>query len=450
MPDLVYATDAFDRDRGNLPKLPVVNLFAEEAPTESAVVLQSRPGLESAGITMGSGPVKTLFKIDGVLDGSLFGISGSELYKSGTLLGSVTGDGVAKLAGFENLLFASAGSTLYAYDGTTLSTVATPSSFNVLSLCIGTSRLIVIDSGTGQFFWSDVLSDNIDTLSFATAENSPDKLKECLFIGDTLFLFGSETVEWWPASSADPNLPYQPLVGKTFQVGIRDTGCATEFATTFAWITNHNQVCVGDPQNVVSKASLDEKLSQSETASLWTFFLDGTEFLACTLDDSTWVFNKRSSTWTTFESYGHDNWIPRCFVSGYFGSGTDGSICQWSDTYDDFGEILERRFRAGLPITVGTVPLFQVTLKTNPGYTPYLVDPYDDPVVELRTSKDGGQTWSAYNSKALGKQGAYNKIVRWLSLGYFGSPGMLLEVRVTDPVPFRVSGLSANESYASI
>jgi hypothetical protein len=447
---LQYATSTYDRDRGNFPELPVVNLFVEKTPIEESPALLSRPGLEATGTSMGAGPVKTLFQIDGVLDGSLFGISAGALYKSGVSIGAIAGTGPAVLAGFENLLFATQGTTLYKYNGASLTTVATPGSFDVLSLCIGTSRLIVIDKGTGKFFWSDVLTSTIDALSFATAENSPDKLKECLFIGDTLYLFGTETVEFWPANTSNPDLPYQPLVGRTYSVGIRDTGCATKFATSFAWITNHNQICVNDPQTVISDPGLDEKLAASSTAFLWTFYLDGTEYLAVTLDTKTYVFNKSTSTWSTFESYGRTNWIPRCYANGVFGSSVDGQLIQWSDTYSDFGDILERRFRAGLPITSGTTPLHQVILKTNTGQTTYLSGDYADPTVELRVSKDGGFEWKTWKQKSLGELGHYKKRVMWAALGLFGNPGILVEIRVTDPVPFRVSDLVANESYAGL
>jgi hypothetical protein len=449
MPKFQYGINTYDRDRGNMPKLPVINMTAEDSPIEDSPVLQSRPGLSNTGITLGAGPVKALFQIDGVLSGEMYAVSAGNLYEGSTSVGTVDGTGPSKIAGFENRVFVTSGASVYQWDGASFSAIVTPGGFNVTSLCVGTSRLIIIDDGTGKFFWSDVLNPNVDTLSFATAENSPDKLKECLFIGDTLYLFGTETVEFWPASSADPNLPYQPLVGRTYQVGIRDTGCATEFATSFAWITNHNQICVGDPQNVVSSPSLDEKLAKSTTASLWNFFLDGVECLACTLDDSTWVFSKRSSAWSLFQSYEQTNWIPRCYANSVFGSGIDGRLVQWSDTYDDFGDLLERRFRAGLSITDGTVPLYLVTLKTNPGQTPYLTGTYSDPTVELAYSKDGGETFSDYKSVSLGSTGKYRKQVRWTSLGYFGSPGILLDIRVTDPVPFRVSDLQANEDYSN-
>lgn len=450
MPKLKYATSASDRDRGNLPELAVVNFFVEQYPSEENFVLQSRPGLENSGTSMGLGPVKRLYQIDGVLDGSMFGVSANAFYKGATSLGAMDGTGPAAIAGFENRIFATQGASLYQYDGTTFATLATPGGFQVASLCVGTSRLIVINKDTGRIYWSDVLSNVVDALSFATAENSPDKLKECLFIGDTLHLFGTETVEFWPASAVNPDLPYAPLVGRTYQIGIRDTGCATTFASSFAWITNHNQVCVGNPDTVVSTPSVDEKIAASASASLWTFYLDGLEFLAVTLDTQTWVFCKASSQWSTFESDGQTNWIPRCYAEGKFGSGIDGRLVQFASNHEDFGGIMNRKLGAGIPITDGTTPLHQLTVKTATGRTPYTTGSYIEPNIEMRTSNDGGESWSAWRPKSMGTQGQYRRTIRWSSLGFFGNPGILVEFRVANPAPLRISDITANESYATV
>lgn len=449
MPKLQFGTSNIDRDRGNLPELPVINMFVEQYPTEDNVVLQSRPGLANTGTSMGVGPVKRLFQIDGVLSGAMYGVSDNKLYEGSTNRGTINGTGVAYIAGFENRLFVTQGQSVYHWDGATLAAIATPGSVDISALCVGTSRLIVVSKDTGRFYWSNVLSETIDALSFATAENSPDKVKDCLFIADTLLLFGTETVEHWPANSSNPDLPFQPLVGRTFQIGIRGTGCATTFATTFAWITNHNQICVGDPQTVISNSSLDEKLAASTTASLWTFYLDGIEFLACRLDSQTWVFNKASSQWSRFESAGA-NWIPQCYVNNVFGSSADGALIAWTATHEDFGGVMERRFRAGMSITDGTIPVYQLTLKTATGRTPYTTGSYTNPDIELRRSKDGGETWSSWRTRPMGTQNQFRRNIRWTSLGFFGNPGILVEVRVQGSVPFRVSDMTVNESYASI
>lgn len=78
---LQYGISAFERARGDLPSLPVVNMYAEEAGTEeTGVVLQSRPGIADRSANMGStGPVQALFKGDGVLDSALYGVSNATL-----------------------------------------------------------------------------------------------------------------------------------------------------------------------------------------------------------------------------------------------------------------------------------------------------------------------------------------------------------------------------------
>lgn len=449
MPELIYGVSNYDRSRGNFASFPVINMFAEQVPTEAKVALQSRPGINDSGTTMGAGPIHALFKNDGVLTGALYGISGTSLYSDGTLLGAIDGTGPAKLDGYENYLFATKGQGLWGYDGVSVVAVGTPDGFEVLDLCVGASRLIVIREDTGQFYWSDALTSDIDALSFATAENSPDKLKACLYVGDILLLFGSETVEMWPVTT-DGTSPFAPLIGRVFPVGIKDTGCATKFRTTFAWVTNTNQVCVGNPEDIISGPDLETKIGESADVALWTFFLEGVEYLALRLDDETHIFSSRSKTWSEFQSYGEDNWVPKCYASGYFGSSLNGSLIQWTEDHSDFEDVLERRFRAGQIIDSGSIPLNNISIRTNPGRTPFLSGDYEDPTVEMRTSKDLGNTWSTWMSRSLGEQGQLRSRVQWRSLGLFSQPGLLVEFRVVDPVPFRVANVVANEPYGAV
>jgi len=446
---LKFGTSALERSRGDIPALPVVNMFVEAAPTEeTGIALQSRPGLSDRSANMGAGPVKALFQADGVLSGALFGVSDGKLYAATTNKGSVTGSGPWSIAGYEDRIFLAGGGSLYQYNGS-LSTVAFPDSANVTKVVVGASRAICIRADTDKFYWSDVLSSTIDALSFATAESQPDKLRDMLFMDDILILFGAETVEFWP-NTGDANLPFQPLEGRVFERGIRATGCATEFGTTFAWITNANQVCVSDPENVISRPDMDAKLEASTSASLWTFRLEGSEFLAVRLDDETWVYSARSGMWSQFASYGQANWIPQCYADGVFGSSLDGKTLAWASTHVDMGGVLERRFRAGVPINSGGVTVNNILLRSNVGQTPYLTGDYTDPVVEMRLSRNAGKTWGNWKPRTLGAQGDYRQRVQWAGCGMAGYPALFAEFRVTAPVDWRISDVLVNEPFGGV
>jgi hypothetical protein len=94
-----------------------------------------------------------------------------------------------------------------------------------------------------------------------------------------------------------------------------------------------------------------------------------------------------------------------------------------------------------------------LTLRVNEGYTPVYSAgkpiEFQNPMVQMRTSNDGGNNWSAWQQRSLGANGSYRKPPTWRALGMFGFPGFMVEIQVTDRVPFRVSGAKINEPYGS-
>lgn len=449
MVDLVYGISNEERRRGDFPGLPVINLFAENVPTEPGTALQARPGLEETGVTLGNGPVRGVYIADGVLNNGLFAVSDHNVYSDDTLIGGINGSGPVSFAGYEDYVFINSGEEIAAYDGTDYSLIAFPDDADVIKIVVGASRLIAIRRDTGKFYWSDPLGITIDALDFATAENSPDTLRDILYIGDKAILFGAETVEFWPATT-DSDLPFSPLPGATFPVGIKGTGMAATFNRSFAWVTNYNEICMGVPENIISEPELQTRIAASSEVSLFVFYVDDNEYLCVRLDGESWAYGARSQVWTKLESYGEDNWIPSCYDSGYFGSSVDGRLLRWGEESDDFGLPVTKLFRAWLPLTGDTLNLSNIIMRTNPGTTSYLTGQYANPIVELRTSSDGGHTWKPWKARSLGRQGQYRIKVFWSSLGLFGYPGLLVEIRVTDPIAFRMSGLAANEKFGGI
>lgn len=445
MAKLSFGLSSYSRVRGSMVELPVINMFAESAATEEGLTLQSRPGLEWPGTFLGAGPVAALFQKDGVLGGSLFGVSEGQLYRDGAWLGAIDGDGPFFLDGYEDFLFVAGGGSLWGYDGATLAEVTFPDGANVTKVLVGASRAICLRADTETYYWSDPLSDTIDGLSFSSAESQPDRLLDALFIDDTAILFGADTVEYHPNTN-DSDLPFQPLEGRVMEVGIRNTGACCSFGPSFAWVTNNHSVCIQDESNVLSNEGLEARIKASSVCRLWTFFLDATEMLALTIDGETQVWSPRSQMWSEFQTAGQANWDPQCFAGDMFGSSINGNLLRFSDDWVDFGGLLERRFRAGLVMNAGTVTLDNLLLRANPGNTSYLSGDYAEPVVEVRSSRNGGKTWGNWRRASLGAQGDYRRTVQWTALGMFGAPGILVEFRITDPVDFRVSDVRANEA----
>ncbi len=446
----IYGISEFERRRGNFPELSLVNLLAEDIPTEPGVALQSRPGHVYADITMGVGPVRELYQVDGVLNNGLFGVSGTNLYESSNDLGQIDGDGNVSFAGYEDIVFVNAGNRIWSYSGGPVSFLTFPDDAPVSKIAVGASRLIALRTDTGKFYWSNLLGTDIDPLNFATAENSPDKLVDLLYIGDRLILLGSETIEFWPASG-DPDLPYTPLPGATWQVGCKAVGLAQHFNRGFAWITNYNEVCVNDPENMISSPQIQIDIANSEKVEMFTFYVDDNEYLCIRLDNKSWVYGARTQVWSTFESYNKPNWVCQSFENGFFGSDQDGRLIKFSlEDYVDLGGPIQRTFEGWISLTGQPFWLGNAQLRTNPGRTPFLTGDYENPEIELRTSRDGGATWLPWKRKKAGEQGQYRTRTVWSSMGQFGYPGCLVQIRNSDPVPFRASDLTYNEPLGGL
>lgn len=450
MTALKFGTSSYTRPLGGLPDLPVINMIAEAAPTEAGgIMLQSRYGLADRSETMSTGPIKALFRLDGVFSGDLFGVSGSHFYHGTTDLGAMTGPGPYSIAAFSDRIYVATGLNLYGWDGTTFATVGSDAAA-VGKVIIGGGRVVIIDTAFDTFYWSQPYNGTINALSFAQAESSPDRLRDMLFLDDILVLFGAKTVEFWP-NTGDDDLPFVPLESRVFERGIRATGCAATFDAKIAWVTEINQVCVNDPEGVISSPGMQADIAASTGCRLWSFDMGGTEYLALTLDNGTWVYSAASHLWSEFQSYGKANWWGQCFSDGVFGSAYDGKTLEFDEAFTELTGRLERRFRAGSQLDGGMSYIGNLSLRSNPGHTEFLSGSYVNPTVSMRFSDDGGQTWTSWNDDTtLGTQGQYGKAVGWEALGMFGQPGFLAEFRCTDPVDWRVSGVAINEGFSGL
>lgn len=443
-----------------MPQMPLVNLFSEAAITEPRqFTLQSFPPLKATATAMGNGPIKALLQAGGVLSGQLVGISGGGVYVAGASVGTIVGNGAASIAGNEIGAVLTAGADAVFYDGTDFSTVAFPDGRSVIKVFEQGGRFLFIPKGGQAWFWTAPYSDMlggggeivIGGLDFASAENEPDRLLDGLVVGDTPILGGANTIEFW-AKTGDLNAPYVPIEGRVFQKGVRATGCMALFDNSFGWVSpDHIVYVAGNVPERISDSGIEELIAASASCRVDSYFFEGHEFLKIKLtfaDGSglTIEYDAQTRQWNERRT-GVGPFDGGPVVAGpLFGSASDGAIYELAG-FAGVAEPHERSFCAGIPINGGTVQVDALALRTNPGHTDFLNGDYADPQVEFFQSYDGGQTYVEGLPASLGEAGEYRREVEWRALGSADAPGFFGKFRLTDPVPWRVSGVMVNELH---
>lgn len=430
-----YGLNAYTRTRGNLPPLELVNMFVEKSDSQG-VILQSRKALVEV-TDVGDGPVRATFQKDGVFGGDRFTLSGTQFYRGSTLLGTVDGDGPARIVSNGLEVLVNAGATVYSYNGTNF--VDAGFAGGDCTRIAFTGRYFVgLSAGTGEWFFSAVNDGRTwDALDFATAENEPDALLDVLVLDGVLVFFGTESVEFW-GFTGDADLPYSPIQQRVFEQGIYATGCAVRVDNSFYWVGADKIVYRnGDVPQAVSDDGIVEKAEGSTDLGLFVLEDERHKFVCLRGDTFTMVHDVTTGQWCEFKSYGRTNFR----ATADFGDDETGKVWAWGN-YDDEG-VMERLFMAGAALEQAT-QIDNIRLTCEVGTTPNLVGDYTDPTIEMRFSYDAGNTWEDWEAETLGAQGKYRQRVEWRALGMFDDPGALFQFRITDPVSFRLSDVQAN------
>lgn len=434
-----FGRSAYRRNRGNLPELSVVNMFAERAPTEQeGVVLQSRKGIGPL-TTVGPGPIRGVFQEDGIFGGARFVVSGGNLYRDALLVGAISGTGPVYMAGIAGEVIVAAGANIHSYRAVGLATVSFPDGAAVTAVAYAQGYFIALRKDTGRWYFSSPYDGRAwDGLDFATAESSPDRLLDIIILDGNPVLFGSGSVEFL-SSTGDPDIPFTVLQQRTFEQGIADTGCAVQLDNTFYFVGSDRILYRnGTVPDAVGDEGLVERLVNTTALRLYKMSDERHQFVMLRGDDFTMGYDVTTGETSEFQSFGRPNFR----VGPFMGDDETGTIWQWSG-WNDNGDALERRFRAGA-LLGGPMTIDRLRLTSEVGTTSFLTGNFVDPSVEMRISDDAGSTWSLWEPEGLGKQGEYRRRVEWRALGMFDEPGVLAEFRVTDPVSWRVSAVVAN------
>ena len=445
MPDIPLGRSAYERSRGNLPRLPVVNYIAEKSPTEKGgVTYQSRRGKSQESV-VGTGPVRAIYQEDGVLSGVRIVVSAGLIYADGVQIGVVNGSAPVSIAGNSTQILIASGSTLYRYDGTTYGAVSFPDGANVSRVAYLAGYFLAVRAGTQRVYFSALGQGNLwDGLDYFAAENEPDMLVDMLVANDLLVLIGTRSTEFF-IRTGQADLPFQSVQQRVFEYGAIAAGCAVTADNTHFWIGDDGIFYRAG--NVPEPVSDDGHTADILASGSWSVFLvrDERHKLICIrLDTKTLVFNITSGLWSEFSSIGRVNWRVACANGALMGDDETGHIWEFGG-YLDAGQPIERRISAGFVVDGGTVPVRNVRLRHDVGQTDFLTGEYDEPIMEARFSDDGGQTYTGWLQASMGRQGEYRTMIEWRALGAASFPGRIFEFRTTAPVSSRITGALINE-----
>lgn len=448
-----YGSGTYNRIVAGLPEVRLVNQYAEQSPV-AGIVLVARPGLV-ANMTLGAGPTRGIFSKPGCFGGDVFTVSGGTLYRGPVAVGAVPGVEAVSMDGNELELMIGNVDGLYRYNGTSVAAVATPDGSGVRSVAYMASRFLYVRSNTGKIYWSDILSGAaIDPLSFATAEAMPDPLVAVLLIGDVLWLFGQASVEFW-ANTGDPDAPFAPIQGRVYARGCIYTDTARLADNTGVWVGEDRVVYRGGatPERI-STHGIEDKIAEGPLKA-WVMPLDGHLFYILIGSTFAGAYDFSTQQWCELSSYGRASFRAHCGVAVgtdiYAGDDTTGTIWAMDGSVaSDDGAAMQRVFTAGLTHAGKTFPCTDLQVDASVGQTADLSGQGANPVIEMRFSRDGGNTWSDWAPASLGAMGKYRNRAAWRRLGLIDAPGRVFEFRVTDPVPWQLSGVRMNEINGSL
>jgi len=438
----------------------LVNCFLEAANGQPA--LYGGPGF-SLRVTLATGPLRGLYAFDTVL----IAVSGNRLYTvtqggvatdRGEVLGSTPVD--ISDNGLQVVIVAEDAEKSYYWDGTTFGEI-TDADLSPLSSVDFIDQYIVGGVKDSSTFQISDLADGVswNALDIATAETRPDKLVRVWVDNRDLLLMGTRTIEGW-YNSGDADFPFERSQ-LFFEIGLAGRDAVAAVDNSIAFLARDAQgglsirlIRGGTPVIISNPAIMAtvESWSDVSTAQAFGFSFRNHQFWALRHTDGCIVWDASAppeDAWHVRKSYGSDTWRIG-YAVGIWGvtilaDATTGKLYTLdADTHSEAGTTLER-YVVTAPLGPGAYfTLNSVELLIEPGVG-LVSGQGSDPKVWMRLSRNGGRTWGARLERRIGERGDYEKRIIWNGgFGQFRPEGGVLEMGISDPVPFVMKGATAD------
>lgn len=459
--NIPLATAAANATVAGLPDKRCHNVYLEPDPTDpkNETVLVETPG--SLQRNDFSGACRGMWQADGHAGGKILVAHGTTMATydigtdtAGTLTGSTAGTDNGDFAFTEDEGFGLFDGDLYVSDGTAIAAVTDADFATLLSDAGATAFTSVATMGQRGLFtygprfgFTAVLDlDNTTALNYYTAESSPDDLVAGRVLGELYYLFGTQTIEVW-AQTGDDADPFALQPGMTQQVGClsRSGIIKTDNAIMFVDVDrNVRRLGVGGSE-IISQPWVTRLLKQADVDEIlgFTYVDEGHIFAGWRTPYGTAVFDVMNAQWHTRGTLNTDTWrythvvkaqsrIFACDATGQFDELSRDYASESMPNTTTTGDVIQRMFSAFLPAGhFETIPAVQLIVSQGVGT---LASDALDPLIGMRISVDGGQTFTAKRNRKLGEQGVYDEATIWRMNGSALRRGVVFLFEKTDPV----------------
>lgn len=454
MPNLPLGMNAKKRRSAWTPEIQVVNMIAERSETNAYGGFDhiQRPALTPFA-TVGSGPIRGVYRLAGSFGGDFFVASALEWYRvtsagTPTLLGTLSGTDLVIQAASQTRILAAAGGIVRSYSGGAVTTVVIPDGRIIYSVAHLNGYFILTELDTARFYWIEPGQTDPDALSFATTESSPGAILKVERVGDELWFFKQEGVEVW-APTGDPDLPFQRQAGRNYERGCRARDTVCRFDNAVAWVGNDGMVYRADNSPVrISDHALEEQIRLSATGllSAFSYIVDGHEMYVLRMEQGSWAYDASTQLISQFESYGRQQWRVQVgdfdTESPVVGDDTTNQLYRLDPTVaNDNGQPMTRIISGGVGVVGAPQRWDNLTIYATTGTA---TDPNLFPNMRIAWADDG-ETYGDFHDVPVYQQGNYWKPIRLNRLGIARYPGRLVRLQMTDDAIWTVSGAAVNE-----
>ena len=229
------------------------------------------------------------------------------------------------------------------------------------------------------------------------------------------------------------------LSGGVIEIGCRAAGSVAHVQQELVWVATDGTVrrAQGYAGQRISSHAVERAIAGVDPATITATSYDerGHSYYVLSSGTWTWVYDLAYATWTEARTDDSERWQISHVVAFdnrlIAGSATAGTLYTMSpDTYDDAGDNLVMTVRTMMPNTFPRpqrIAALYVNHVPGRGLAASSAGD-DDPLMMLRKSVDGGNTWSSEMTAPMGRIGEYDARVVFRRLGLSGPAGTTFEL----------------------